>query len=347
MLSDLAYHPFANYFPLLDDGELDGLAADIARNGLQQAVTLFEGKVLDGRNRLLACKLANVEPRFEQYTGTDPLGFVISANIQRRHLTQSQKAAVAVEILPLLEVEAKKRQQATLKRGNKKPVPENLPERESNGESRDKAGKLLGVSGRLISSAKKIQTESPDKFEAIKSGVNTLHEVENQLRRENIRQRRTEALVKTDGDTLEIHTGDFRESGSIIPDNSVDLIFTDPPYEKKSVELYADLSQFAKRVLRPGGWCLAYCGQTYLPEVMQAMRQHLIYGWCFAIKHAGGWTQIWKLKIQNTWKPILGFYKPPLEAWWNFFRIHSVVARKSKIMNGSRRKVKRHILLKK
>src|SRR5712692_1712835 len=69
-----------------------------------------------------------------------------------------------------------------------------------------------------------------------------------------------ETVAKLAGENLGIITGDFREAGSTVPDNSVQLILTDPPYDGESVPLYAALAKFAARVLMPGGLCFAYAG---------------------------------------------------------------------------------------
>jgi len=49
------------------------------------------------------------------------------------------------------------------------------------------------------------------------------------------------------------------------------------------------------------------------------MQQYLTYGWMFAIHHAGGDLRYRKLILHNKWKPVLGFYKPPLDVWWKWF----------------------------
>jgi len=110
--------------------------------------------------------------------------------------------------------------------------------------------------------------------------------------------------------------GDFREVGQKIPDNSVDLIFTDPPYNKDAIQLYRDLGIFASRVLKPGGLCLAYSGQIFLPQVLNALSGNLEYIWCFAVRHSSGYTRIFKINGRNMWKPIVFFVKPPYETWW-------------------------------
>src|SRR5262245_56882290 len=93
----LTAHPYADLFPLMTAEELDALAADIRANGLRKPIVLLEGKILDGRNRYKACLIAGVEPRFEDYTGDDPLGYVNSENIARRHLTPGQRAMIAAK----------------------------------------------------------------------------------------------------------------------------------------------------------------------------------------------------------------------------------------------------------
>lgn len=89
-------HPYADRFPMLDDESLDALAADIRANGLLHPIVLTTaGVLLDGRNRLAACDRAGVAPAFCVFDG-DPIAFVIGQNMQRRDLTQAQKAHLAV-----------------------------------------------------------------------------------------------------------------------------------------------------------------------------------------------------------------------------------------------------------
>jgi hypothetical protein len=89
-MSELDVHPVAALFPMLADDELDELAADIKARGLLQPIVLdAEGRVLDGRNRLAACKKVGVEPTFVTYADGDPDGHALAVNINRRHLKPS------------------------------------------------------------------------------------------------------------------------------------------------------------------------------------------------------------------------------------------------------------------
>jgi hypothetical protein len=85
-------------FPALDDGAFRELVEDIRVNGLREPITRFEGKILDGVNRYRACLETGIEPSLKDYEGTDPLGFVISMNLRRRHLNETQRAMVAAKI---------------------------------------------------------------------------------------------------------------------------------------------------------------------------------------------------------------------------------------------------------
>jgi hypothetical protein len=86
-------HQLADIFPLMEGDEFDALVEDIKANWLREPITLYEDKILDGRNRYRAVIKAGLQYRlkdenFRPYTGSDPLGLVVSANLHRRHLTE-------------------------------------------------------------------------------------------------------------------------------------------------------------------------------------------------------------------------------------------------------------------
>lgn len=96
----IPFHPTAELFPLLEGIELDDLAEDIRQRGLIEPILTYNGAILDGRNRLTACEKVGVEPRFCEFTGDDPEDEVISRNLRRRHLNESQRAMVAARLAP-------------------------------------------------------------------------------------------------------------------------------------------------------------------------------------------------------------------------------------------------------
>lgn len=94
-------HEYANLFPMMSESELTGLVADIKANGLQDPVVIHEGMILDGRNRYKACLEAGVVADTIDYEGDDALSYVISHNLHRRHLNESQRAMVASRMAKL------------------------------------------------------------------------------------------------------------------------------------------------------------------------------------------------------------------------------------------------------
>lgn len=100
-------HPIAELFPMMSSAEIAQLADDILENGQQEPILIYEKKILDGRNRERACKLVGVEPKYADFTGDDPVKYVLSKNLHRRHLNESQRAMVASRIAELRQGEKK------------------------------------------------------------------------------------------------------------------------------------------------------------------------------------------------------------------------------------------------
>jgi hypothetical protein len=127
-------HPAAELFPLMDKAELKELAADIKKNGLFAGIARDQnGVILDGRNRLEACRMAGVEPHFVQYNCNDPVAFVVAANIHRRHLTSKQKRELVAKLLKLNPEKSDRQIAATIK-VNHKTVAKERRKKEGRGE---------------------------------------------------------------------------------------------------------------------------------------------------------------------------------------------------------------------
>ncbi len=202
----LEFHPLAALFPLMQGEEFEELKKDIADNGLKEAIRLYEGKILDGRNRYRACEELGFRPAYKDWDGIgSALGYIVSLNLKRRHLNASQRAAIAVEALPLFEGEAKKRQ-ATSTGGKEPQLREKLPEAEK-GKATDQVGKLFGVSGRMVSDAKVIKESTPEVLEEIKKGNITLHQAKRDV----------------------IQTAELKKVS--LPDAKFRVIYADPPWK--------------------------------------------------------------------------------------------------------------------
>jgi len=78
-------HPLAELFPLIEGAEFDTLIADIKAHRLHEPIVIYEDQILNGRNRYRASIEAGLEPRFVPYQGDDPIAYIVSLNLKRRH----------------------------------------------------------------------------------------------------------------------------------------------------------------------------------------------------------------------------------------------------------------------
>lgn len=115
-----------------------------------------------------------------------------------------------------------------------------------------------------------------------------------------------------DRNGITIYHGDCREL--LCELKHVDMIWTDPPYPVEYLPLYGTLATHAARLLPNTGHCFAYCGQSYLPEVMRLLGEHLEYNWTICCEHRGPKTNVWARGVRSMWKPILWYRRRPLTA---------------------------------
>jgi len=147
---NLEFHPLANIFPLVEGQDFAELVADIREHGLHEAIVLYEDKILDGRNRYRACEAAGIEPTFTVYQGDDPVAYVVSLNLRRRHLSESQRAMVAAKL-------------ATLKLGDNQ---------HSEGLPIGRSSELLNVGERTVARAREVQEHgTPELVSAVERGA--------------------------------------------------------------------------------------------------------------------------------------------------------------------------------
>jgi hypothetical protein len=179
-------HPFADYFPLMTDAELDALTEDVRANGLRHKIVLYQGDILDGRNRQTACERASVKPEYEEHEGDDAsaLALVISLNVQRRDLTAGQRAIVAARVL----------EEMPERRGG--------DQRKQNGKtshlaplSREVVAGKFKVSDKFVQQARALLSDAPDLAEQVENNTLSLASAyaEVQRRRQDVRQKAQDA----------------------------------------------------------------------------------------------------------------------------------------------------------
>jgi len=152
-MEQLKFHPVSEIFPSMPPAELDALVADITANGLREPIHIMGDSVVDGRHRYRACLQAGVEPQFVVVPdGTDLNALVISLNLRRRHLDESQRAMVAARL-------------ANLPLGSNQHAQICAP-------SQDSAAEMLNVSRRTVQHARAVlEHGAPELATAVDSGV--------------------------------------------------------------------------------------------------------------------------------------------------------------------------------
>jgi ParB-like chromosome segregation protein Spo0J len=160
---DWTMHSYAGLFPLMDDAELQELADDIKEHGLRDPVVRdHHGRIIDGRNRLIACERAGVEPTCEDKqfdTDAEVLAYVISVNLQRRHLTESQRGMLAAKI-------------ATIKHGGDRRSSDFQDANVHFETPLDQAADLVNVSRRTAAHGRKVVAKGTARLqEAVEAGT--------------------------------------------------------------------------------------------------------------------------------------------------------------------------------
>jgi len=196
---NLKPHWMADLMPMMPEKEFNQLKEDISGLGQLEPILIFNGEILDGRHRYRACQELGIEPWVTEFDGGMSLSDVIrSLNVYRRHLTPSQRAMVAAELLKPYEKLAKEKQIEA--GGDKKSVSANLPKAiESNiiditpkVHASELAAKELSVSGRSVRDAKVVLNNgTEDEKEAVKQGkaaVSTTAKVVRERKQEEIKK---------------------------------------------------------------------------------------------------------------------------------------------------------------
>jgi site-specific DNA-methyltransferase (adenine-specific) len=230
--------------------------------------------------------------------------------LARRHLDKGQKIALALEIEPHFAEEARRRHDEQAKRNLGLPTVEKVPP-SGTGKSRDQAAAAVGVSGKLVSAAKAIREADPVRFEKVKQGKLSVAKAKKELKAEQDKRDLAAAQKRVDADkrnkvesVCDLRVCSCRDlfASGIKPD----AVITDPPYPQEFLLVFTELAEGCKAAGVP--LVAVMSGQSYLPEVMRRLCEHLRYRWTLAYMTPGGQAvQQWQAKVNTAWKPVLLF----------------------------------------
>jgi hypothetical protein len=93
----LPFHPLVDLFPPLTNQEFDDLVADIDKHGQRVEIDTWNGEIIDGKHRALACQRLGIEPRYRERRFESEIGardYVVSLNFHHRHLSPENRRAL-------------------------------------------------------------------------------------------------------------------------------------------------------------------------------------------------------------------------------------------------------------
>ena len=296
---------YAKLVPILTEIEYQSLKDSIKQNGLWiPIITNVHEVILDGHHRYRACQELGIKAKHAVREFENDLfekKFVIECNLKRRHLNDFQKAELGIALLPIEQQLAKQRQ------GNSTSSSYDL-----NVQSRDKVAQKVGMSGTTFERARIVIEKAPDDVkQQLREGKTTIHKQYQQIRKEEKRETRQDEIKKYQvnlPETVTLYNQDFNTAP--VPESSVSLIMTDPPYHEKYLYLYEQLAVHASKVLREGGSLLCYAGHYAIGKIINMMEANgLNFHWPIAVIHSGPSASVFGRKILVGYKPMLWFVK--------------------------------------
>lgn len=225
-------HPVADIFPRMTAAEYSALRDDIKANGQREPIWVFDGQIIDGRHRAQACEEIGIEPAVREYDGDESglVGFVVSLNLHRRHLDESQRAMVAGKLA-------------------------NLPAHRPAGSApigavtQDSAAELLNVGRRSVQRAREVlDNGAPELVAAVERGevsvsaAASVAEAPKDRQVEIVARGRDEILaaakqIRTEhAERRRVELAALKSERPPLPDGRFETIVIDPPWEMQKIE---------------------------------------------------------------------------------------------------------------
>jgi 16S rRNA G966 N2-methylase RsmD len=307
---------FKSLIPALTKEEFKQLEQNCLNEGIREKILVWNGFIIDGHNRYeISLKWdLEIQTQTKHFKDEDAVKeWMILNQFGRRNLSNYQRSVLALQLEEVFSKKAKENLKVYTGNQYEGGGLAKLPKVQKI-NTREELSKVAQVGERTLGMVKKIQAQASEEVKAklstgevsINAAYQDIKKEEKKEKKETERNRLAE-LGKNKKIEIDFRLGDFEEVFKDIPDGSIDCIITDPPYPKEFIEVWSKLSRFAKRVLKPNGYCVAYSGQMYLPEVINRMCENLDYYWTFAVYHEGQTQIVNGINLMCRWKPVLIF----------------------------------------
>jgi hypothetical protein len=208
--------------------------------------------------------------------------------------------------------------QPAKRRGQKEPPSDKPPEevppnKKREPTSRERAAKKGHIGAGSVARAKYVKDRADEdtilNLMSGKTNINREHRrLKEEEKRRELEHKMAVVVASLRPEDLAVRCCSMQELLSRMDERSLDAIITDAPYPREFLSLYGDLARLAKPVLKPEGVLAVMVGQSYLPEILALMTQHIEYRWTLAYLTPGGQAvQLWQRKVNTFWKPVLVF----------------------------------------
>lgn len=310
---------FQALIPPLSGEEARQLEENLKADGCRHALDVWKGVIVDGHNRFEICNRLGIP--FE----TQPIKFlcrddakkwIIRNQFGRRNLTAYQRGELALLLKPLIQAKAKENKVENGRViGRGKELQNSVTPIEKVNTQKELA-KEAQISHDTLHKVEVLSEKAPEEVkEKLRKGETTINREYKALKKNEDRKAKEEATAKAK-ETISKEVKEKIESVCDLRVCSVaelfasgirpDAVITDPPYNKEAVRLFSDLAAGCKACEIP--LVAVMSGQSYFPEVMAALTEHLTYRWLLAYLTPGGQAvQQWTAKVNTFWKPVLLF----------------------------------------
>ena len=308
-------HDYAGLLPDLSTQEYESLKRSIKENGqFSPIITNCHKVILDGHHRLRICRELGIEPiiSVKNVASPDHEKLFIYECEQRRQLPRYQKIVLELHAQDTRDRIAKAQQNslANLKHGSEVPT---LEHRELQGRIVERVARNTKFAHGTVSKVKKLLDTAPEnilrKLSTNKISIDkAFNDVEKEQHQKQIEEEAQTNYYNDKGPKFELFNDDFRNV-QLTP-NSIDFIFTDPPYPEIWFPNYADLAKLAADTLVPGGSLVTYCNQSQIPEIISFMKEAgLTYWHIISVILDNTYPRHFPRGIVYKYKPLLWFIK--------------------------------------
>ncbi len=322
-----------------DLGDINSLVDSIKSNGLIHPIVVTQNnELISGLRRLEALKRLGIEDVSVHVVDVGMLKLLengeIDENCVRKNFSIEEITEIDEFLRPVVESAAAQR-----KRGGKRVLPcANFAQgNDSTGRAREIIARRLGISHTTLEKLRVIKAAAMTapklygeiwtklnldklfiddcfrKYKRIAERQKILAEL-NEVR-SNISSLEEPAITEVGQQSINgpftLILGDCVQEAKGIPDNSIDLIFTDPPYAADKLPLFAELAKIAQQKLKPGGSPITYVGHFAIPDVVHLFENgsNLTWWWPMAVIHNGRRDRVHKYRVWVGWKPLLWYVK--------------------------------------